>query len=485
MHSIVGILEGEAKDRVATLKIVELILCGATVLALIIEAFLVFEPAASKICSQFREVAESKNRLSAELAALNRSTARAELSPAGIIVNVNDQLLGCLEYQRSDLLNRHYSILEEPANECPIDGFWNELLSGHYQSKELVWNTKSGEARILQATFNPVFNCQSQIDRIVVYCNDVTLRHQDELEKQRLNAELNEAARKAGMAEVATGVLHNVGNVLNSVNTSASMLRDQITSIPLRRLTKASEIIVENQHNLADFLTNDERGRAFPAFLRTLSTSFESGQSELLNEAKELTKSVNHIIEIVAMQQSVARSSGVIEKIDVNELVDDAIRMNESSFSRYNTKLIREFEDCPEILSRRHEVLQILVNLMKNAQQATLDVDRTATITIRTRPASNEFIIIEIEDNGIGIAKKNLSELFQYGFTTKKSGNGFGLHSSANTANYLGGSISVASDGRDCGATFTLRLPIRNVKNVKNNADTVPENQCLPTGDVE
>ena len=115
----------------------------------------------------------------------------------------------------------------------------------------------------------------------------------------------------------------------------------------------------------------------------------------------------------------------------------------------------------------KHKVLQILVNLISNAKYALSDSDakeRQLTIAISRQPsrASSDdgFAEVSITDNGIGIARENLIRIFGHGFTTKKNGHGFGLHSGALAAKEMGGSLSVQSAGPGKGATFTLSLPL-------------------------
>ena len=70
-------------------------------------------------------------------------------------------------------------------------------------------------------------------------------------------------------------------------------------------------------------------------------------------------------------------------------------------------------------------------------------------------------------DNGIGIPADNLTRIFGHGFTTRKEGHGFGLHSGALAAKELGGALTVESDGPGKGATFTLEFPIQRPKGAR------------------
>jgi two-component system, NtrC family, sensor kinase len=175
---------------------------------------------------------------------------------------------------------------------------------------------------------------------------------------------------------------------------------------------------------------------------------------------QNLQRNVEHIKQIVGMQQAFATVSGTLEKLHLHNLVEDALRITSSSFARKQIEIVRCFDPVPEVLVDRHKVLQILVNLLANAGQALDGKLAGSRITLRVGMADGRFVRIAVCDNGLGIPPENLVRIFNHGFTTKKTGHGFGLHSSANAAKEMGGSLTVASDGPGTGATFALTLPL-------------------------
>jgi signal transduction histidine kinase len=267
-------------------------------------------------------------------------------------------------------------------------------------------------------------------------------------------------SRLAGMAEVANGVLHNVGNVLNSVNLSVHDLSERIGSSRIAHLRQAVGLIQAQNGSLASFLTDDPRGRALPGFLAKLADHFEDERVGLAREANRLVSSIEHIKEIVSTQQSYARVLGAIEALSPVELVDDAVRLNASAVKRHSLRIERRYEPTPHVLADRHKVAQILVNLVSNAKDAVAErpiEQRLVTLCIRRH--GTRHVALAVTDNGIGIAPENLARIFQHGFTTKTHGHGFGLHASALGAHEMGGRLTVESPGVDRGATFTLLLP--------------------------
>ena len=275
-------------------------------------------------------------------------------------------------------------------------------------------------------------------------------------------AELLETSRLAGMAEVATSVLHNVGNVLNSVGVSAELAASKVREFKIDSLKKVAELLQQHSEDLPAFLATDPRGKVLPDYLVKLAARLTEPQQGILEEMAMLQKNIDHIKEIVAMQQSYARGTGVVEVLSVHDLVEDSIRINAASFSRHEVNVTREIADVPQMKTDRHKVMQILVNLLSNAKHALDHCDGDRHMTVRVLQNEEGMIEISVIDNGTGIPAENLTRIFSHGFTTKKQGHGFGLHSGALAAKELGGTLSAFSAGRGLGATFTLTLPLEN-----------------------
>jgi signal transduction histidine kinase len=125
----------------------------------------------------------------------------------------------------------------------------------------------------------------------------------------------------------------------------------------------------------------------------------------------------------------------------------------------------------PPLITEKHKVLQILVNLMRNAKYALDEGGRPEKLMrVRAELNGHGTVRISIIDDGVGIAPENLTRIFGHGFTTRKAGHGFGLHSGALAAKELGGTLIAQSDGPGCGANFTLELPLER----PNGTSTAP-----------
>lgn len=290
-----------------------------------------------------------------------------------------------------------------------------------------------------------------------INAKDVALAELAEAQKR-----LIDLSRISGMAEVATGVLHNVGNVLNSVNVSATIVADRLSESRIGQMGELVRTIEDHQHDLKEFLASDPRGKRVLPYMRSLTSHLAQERDRLCAEVAGLVQHVCHIKEIVSMQQAYARSSGVYERVALPDLMQDVLGIARPGLERHNISLQVQSEDLPPITTDRHKVLQILLNLLRNAKDAVKESgERKREITIRMQRCGEDRVAIVVADNGIGIPQANLLRIFSHGFTTKKDGHGFGLHSGALAAKQVGGSLKAESEGTGAGAIFTLELPIQ------------------------
>jgi C4-dicarboxylate-specific signal transduction histidine kinase len=287
-------------------------------------------------------------------------------------------------------------------------------------------------------------------------------RSQMHVQAEKTHKEMLIVSRQAGMTDVATSVLHNVGNVLNSLNVSATVVADHLGELKINRVINIAQLLNQPATDLGNFLKNDLKGRQIPGFLLKLGEHLSEEQTLLLKEIDFVRAKIEHIKAIIATQQSYGKVSGVTENIRVSDLVEDLFRIHVLEMEEHGIKVKREYEpNLPEIPVDKHKVLQILLNLTANAKHSCVDSGRAERqVTVRVTNGDDR-VRIAIIDNGIGISQENLKRIFNHGFTTrKKGGHGFGLHSGALLAREIGGALTVHSDGPGLGAVFTLELPL-------------------------
>ena len=303
----------------------------------------------------------------------------------------------------------------------------------------------------------------NRVNRALQAANE-TLEQRVERRTQQLKdaqSELMDSARQAGMAEIATNVLHNVGNVLNSVNISADLVSRKLRASKALGLGKAMQLINAHPGDLGTFLTEDEKGKLLPGYLNQLVEAIAIEQQGMSDELAQLSKSVDHIKDIVSTQQSYAGASTLLEPVNISALMDDALRMNAGALSRHHVTVVKAYAPVPEILADKHRLLLIMVNLISNAKYAMDKLsERPRQITLAVESVGDQTLKISVKDDGEGIPPENMARIFTHGFTTRKEGHGFGLHSCALAAVEMNGQLSAHSDGPGLGAVFTLTIPM-------------------------
>jgi PAS domain S-box-containing protein len=280
----------------------------------------------------------------------------------------------------------------------------------------------------------------------------------DVTERKRIQAELIQASRLAGKEEIATGILHDVRNVLTSINISFSFLRSKIKEMSTDGVQKASSLI-NDQANLAVFLTEHQQGKKLPAYLTALAGKLTQQRQEINSELDRLAKSVEHVHHIISAQQVYAKVSGNREAVHLQAVLEESLSLNGMSTPVRGWTVVKKFAPITSILIEKHKLLQILVNLIRNAKQACESESKDQKTITLDLSSENDWISISVEDNGVGISPENLPRLFEHGFTTKKDGHGFGLRNAASAAKELGGSLRAESAGLHCGASFILKVP--------------------------
>ena len=325
---------------------------------------------------------------------------------------------------------------------------------------ESVTEKEGQPRRYLHGKKVPLFEADGRPIGVQTLFWDVTVFRETEDKLKQTQQELVETSRLAGIAEISTGILHNLGNVLNSVNTSAGLTSVRLRQLRLAGLEKMAEILPTAPAALGEFVATDPRGQRLPVFLTQLAGYLRTEQTGLTDEIKALRQHIDHMNEIVAAQQGFARVEGTVDLLAPAELVEYALRVSESSLNRHGVVVVREFLPVPTVRGERHKVVQILVNLVRNAKES---VKQSAVapkrLVLGVRPMADGRVQISVADNGAGIAPENLVRLFSFGFTTKAGGHGFGLHSSALLAREIGATLVAHSEGEGKGATFVLELP--------------------------
>jgi PAS domain S-box-containing protein len=325
----------------------------------------------------------------------------------------------------------------------------------------------SGAVEELERSHAQIVAQNSELDRtnqsLVV---EIDERKKAESEREVLNRRLQEVSRRIGMAEVAASVLHNVGNVLNSVNVSVGLIQKTLERTPVGKLGRIGQMFQDHMNDLSIYLTQDEKGKQIPSYVVKLADQMNTNFTGINKELDSLESNIDHIRKIITAQQGLAKPQVLLEPIQLADVIEQALAINRGILEQTGIAVVREYAELPATMCDRHQVLQIMVNLINNAiyfMKVVPDRSHRLTITIGYHAESRQRARIQVRDTGCGINPDNFKRLFTQGFTTREGGHGLGLHSSFLAAKLLEGTLSAASDGEGTGATFILDLPLAHV----------------------
>lgn len=326
---------------------------------------------------------------------------------------------------------------------------------------EFRLKTPKNPYRWYHLIFYPVLDINNVVQKITGIAMDINNRKQAEENIALLNQQLVSSARKAGMADVATSMLHNVGNILNSANVGLSLIDENLNQSVIQKILLVFEMLEKNKTHLIKFITEDEKGKMVLPYLiesaSVLSREHQNQKNEILN----LITHLNHIREIIDMQQNISGKNIIIEPISLKDTIETALKMSCHKSGNNSIAIEQSYEASDSFHTDKSKLLQILVNLIQNAKDAILSNPQpnNKKIRIKVKKGNDEKLKLYISDSGIGVIPEDKVKIFSFGFTKKEGGHGYGLHASALFAKELGGSLELESEGSGKGATFILSLP--------------------------
>ena len=326
-------------------------------------------------------------------------------------------------------------------------------IKGSNEISELTYTFNEMSAKISQ-------QIHSQVETNRQLKSEILHRKNAEDKRMNLQQQLIDQSREAGKAEVANNILHNVGNVLNSVNISADQINNKLTSLQTANVMQISALLDDHKDDLDDFFRKEGMPQHIAKFLSQLSTHLHEEKENISHEIHQLKDNIEHIKHIITMQQDHSKNSHICESISPEDLFETALQLSGEACERKDIHIIKNFYITEEMELEKHKILQILVNFIRNAIYAARKNELDDSTIILTTQIEDGFLLLKVSDNGIGMEPKTVNSLFKAGFTTKKTGHGYGLHASANSAQEMQGTLSATSDGLGKGSTFTLKVPV-------------------------
>ncbi len=336
------------------------------------------------------------------------------------------------------------------------------IASGQY---DLPINIKSNnEIGRLSMRFDEM---RKQVKFNELKLKDLNMNLEDKVKErtkalEKAQKKVVENARAAGKAELAINVLHNIGNALNSVNIMVQQNNEIIIKSKVSALSQVNHLLEKHQEDIGRYISEDPKGKKMFLLIGLLSEKILSEHREMEQNSQRLLKSIRIISDTISSQQKFAKAGNYTENINLATIIQDTVQMQRTMARNENIVIETHFDQDIEFYADRLKFYQILTNLIVNARQILIENDFNNRILKISTQVKKDQVFIKILDNGKGIPKDLRNMIFNHGFTTKKTGSGFGLHSCANYATEMKGKLSVKSDdtkGKSY-TEFTIQLPL-------------------------
>ncbi len=299
-----------------------------------------------------------------------------------------------------------------------------------------------------------------KVVEVMVIASDITQRKTTEATLVATQKELVEKAHQAGMADIATGTLHNIGNILNSVLTSVQIMREIQERSNIAKLSNANNLLKENIDTIEQFICEDPKGKKLLQYYLKIEEGILDEHNTFKEHLVRLNNKTDAITAVISAQQSYAGTTSLTESFDLSQIIEDALTMQGGTLERYNISVTKDFKTTPEIPVQKMKLVHIIVNLIQNAKDAMLETEAEERKLHFAVNSNDSYAYIKVTDNGPGIPKEQQDKIFVHGFTTKKTGHGFGLHSCANYMTEMRGKLWVESEGNGLGATFIMEFSL-------------------------
>ena len=390
----------------------------------------------------------------------------------GIIIGIS--LLGVR------FLSRH---LMQPINE--LVGIVNKVADGDFTSRpkesQLVEIKKLHRAFTDMANSLETYNryLEERVSQRTLELNEKNLQLRetmlllDEEKKKQVQQAYN-----AGIVEHAISVLHNIGNAITPLAVRLQKLhQNKVESQFSSYLQQLCSLLEQHQSDLGDFFSSS-RGQQFLPFLKQLTQTSDQQKEDELKSMDVMAHQLDHITEIIALQQKYATQQSSTEEIQISQVIDDAMEMMKPAFDKRNIIVLEEVQpELPRIQNDPNKLVQIFMNLFKNSIESIDQCLRApvegyqGTVKVGVGTVGVDHLHIYVKDNGQGAEPESLKRAFEFGYSTKKRGSGFGLHDCANFIRFHKGTVELTSEGIGKGATITFTLPITKSKNEKDEQE--------------
>ncbi len=337
-----------------------------------------------------------------------------------------------------------------------VNGLMNQLQMAISEVNQVMESMAAGDF-----SRKIIVNLEGDLNKLKTHTNrSIEILHERTEQLKEAQQEIVDKAHKAGMADIASGTLHNVGNILNSVKVSAQLIKSEIDQSNITNLKRANDLLRENLDSIDNFILKDPKGKKLLEYYLKLEEVLFEENSKMGEDLDRLNEKIDMIADVISAQQSYAGINSLTEEYSLETIIEDTLTLQSGTIDRYGIQIIKDYSVLPMIPIQKTKLVHILINLIKNARESMLEIPaENRKLIIKTEKSGNLARLI-IRDSGKGIERNSLNKIFTHGYTTKKNGHGFGLHSCANYMSEMNGNIWAESDGLGQGATFALEFSL-------------------------
>lgn len=303
-------------------------------------------------------------------------------------------------------------------------------------------------------------------DQSFVYSfDDITNYHNAQEELARLNQEM---AIDRSKFEMAAGVLHDIGNAVVGIGSHLTKARRSLEDNDQQTLDKLLQFLDIKKAELSTALGAD-KSEALTKLVTGLKENQTRFQEDLATNIKEQMGITSHISDILNIQRQYVSNSESSRRdpVDLKSVLYDALSILMASIEKREIDLQANIpENCPKFVGDRTKLIQVFINLIKNAldaiddavmqnqnQEKVLGIDLSFT---------EKDLSVRIKDSGVGFASEMAENFFERGFSTKEQGSGIGLATSRSVIESHSGTLVISSEGPGTGAEVLVNIPLNN-----------------------
>jgi len=324
-------------------------------------------------------------------------------------------------------------------------------------NEEWLTFASDGHRELVETLKLPLRDADARLIGVLGIARDITERKRSE-ELQRY------AAFQSGVAEMGVSVLHNIGNAITAMSDDARALRQ--AGDDLARVAELLHLGVEaSLKRLAAGQFADTEVERLHAIQREAARTISQLGDQVLNtRGRNIVLSVQHISDIVRIQQTAALPNASTSTFDLGQAIQNALTLQGDNLKRHRIRINVEVDQAlTQVTMSHNQLLQALLNVVKNAAESIAkrqeEEKLDGVIELRANRLGLDRLRLSVRDNGAGFDAEQQAQLFKFGYSTKARGSGFGLHATALFVQEMGGSIKLESDGINRGALLTIELP--------------------------